>query len=89
MEKRYRVTWTATERQDLQKMVSTGKAAARKLMRARVLLLADQAEGGPGKSDPEIWDAVGCGRATGERVRKQFVEEGLDAALQPKPSNRV
>lgn len=89
MEKRFRVTLTAEERQDLQKLVSTGKAAARKLMRARVLLLADQAEGGPSKSDPEIGDAVQCGRATVERVRKQFVEEGLEAVLQPKPSNRV
>src|SRR5262245_18868804 len=89
MEKRYRVTLTAEERQDLQKMVSTGKAAARKLMRARVLLLADEAESGPGKPDPEICEAVCCGRATVERVRKQFVEEGLEAVLQPKPSNRV
>lgn len=89
MEKRYRVTLTDEERQDLRKMVSTGKGAARKLMRARVLLLADQAEGGPGKSDPEITEALSCGRATVERVRRQFVEEGLDAVLQPKPSNRV
>jgi transposase len=89
MEKRYRVTLTDEERQDLRKMVSTGKGAARKLMRARVLLLADQAEGGPGKSDPEIAEALSCGRATVERVRRQFVEEGLDAVLQPKPSNRV
>lgn len=89
MDKRYRVTLTAEERQDLHKLVSVGKAAARKLMRARVLLLADQAEGGPGKSDAEIAEAAICGRATVERVRKQFVEEGLEAVLQPKPSTRV
>jgi hypothetical protein len=89
MEKRYRVTLTDEERQDLQKMVSVGKGAARKLMRARVLLLADQAEGRSGKSDPEIVEALNCGRATVERVRKQFVEEGLEAVLEPKPSNRV
>src|SRR5512134_2964593 len=58
MEKRYRVTLTHAERQELRAMVSAGKAAARKLMRARVLLLADQAEGGPAKSDPEIIDAL-------------------------------
>ena len=69
MEKRYRVTLTGEEREQLRAMVSTGKAAARKLVRARVLLLADQAEGGPAKSDPEIIDALGCGRATVERVR--------------------
>ena len=43
-------------------MVSKGKAAARKLVRARILLLADQADGGPAKADVEIVDALGCGR---------------------------
>jgi transposase len=89
MEKRYRVTLTEQERQELQKMVSTGKAAAKKLVRARIMLLADQTEGGPAKSDPEICEALGCGRATVERVRKQFVENGLEATLQPAPSRRV
>jgi hypothetical protein len=89
MEKRYRVTLSVEERQDLQKLVSVGKAAARKLMRARALMLADQTEGGPAKADPEIVEALGCGRATVERIRKQFVEEGLEAVLQPKPSTRV
>lgn len=89
MEKRYRVTLTHAERQELRTMVTSGKAAARKLVRARVLLLADQADGGPAKSDPEIIDALGCGRATVERIRKQFVEDGLEETLQPKPSMRV
>jgi len=53
MEKRYRVTLTGSERDDLRKLVSVGKSAAAKLVRARILLLADQAEGGPAKSDPE------------------------------------
>jgi len=89
MKKRYRVTLTASEREDLGKLVSVGKAAAQKLVRARILLLADQSEGGRAKSDPEIVDALGCGRASVERVRKRFVEEGLEAALSPKPSQRV
>jgi transposase len=89
MQKRYRVTLTEAERKDLQVMVSTGKAAARKLVRARVLLLADQAEGGPSKADPEIVAALGCGRATVERVRQQFVEDGLEETLQPRPTTRT
>ena len=89
MEKRYRVTLTEEERKELRSRVSVGKAAARKLVRARVLLLADQAEGRAAKSDPEIIDALGCGRATVERIRKQFVEEGLEETLQPKPSTRI
>jgi hypothetical protein len=89
MKKRYRVTLTALERADLRKLVSVGKAAAQKLVRARILLLADEAEGGSAKLDPEIVDSLGCGRASVERVRKRFVEEGLEAALNPKPSQRV
>src|SRR5882724_5136628 len=89
MEKRYRVTLTDGERNDLRKMVGVGKAAAQKLVRARILLLADQAEGGSSKSDPEIVESLGCGRASVERVRKRFVEEGLEAVLDPKPSQRV
>jgi hypothetical protein len=89
MQKRYRVTLTEEERQELQAMVSTGKAAARKLVRCRILLLADEAEGGPAELDPTIVNALGCGRATVERVRKQFVEEGLEATLTPKPTART
>jgi transposase len=89
MEKRYRVTLTEAERDGLRKMVSVGKSAAQKLRRARILLLADQAEGGSAKSDPEIVEALGCGRASVERIRKRFVEEGLEATLCPKPSQRV
>lgn len=89
MEKRYRVTLTEQERWDLEKLVSAGKSAAKKLTRARVLLLADQAEGGPAKADAEIVEALGCGRATVERLRKRLVEEGLEIALQPAPAKRV
>jgi transposase len=89
MEKRYRVTLTESERVDLRKLVSVGKAAARKIVRARILLLADQAEGGSAKSDREIVESLGCGRASVERIRQQFVEDGLEAVLNPKPSRRV
>lgn len=89
MQKRYRVTLTDAERQELQSMVSTGRSAARKLVRSRILLLADQAERGPAKSDPEIVEALGCGRATVERVRQQFVEEGIEATLTPRPTSRT
>lgn len=89
MKKRYLVTLTTDERSELQAMVSAGKAAARKLTRGRILLLADESEGGVGKSDPEIVDALGCGRATVERVRKQFVEEGVAATLVRQPTMRT
>ena len=55
MKKRYRVTLTEDERLDLQKLVSTGKAAAKKLVRARIVLLADQEEGGPACPILRLW----------------------------------
>jgi transposase len=86
--KKYVVTLTVEERQMLQEMLSRGKAAARKLMHARVLLKADAASEGPNWHDERIAEALEVGQATVERLRKQFVEEGLEATLEPRPSRR-
>jgi len=88
MKKTYIVTLTQAERQLLQTMLSRGKAAARKLMHARVLLKADVRAGRRALSDDEIAQEVEAGRATVERVRKQFVEEGLEAALDRRQPRR-
>jgi transposase len=87
--KRYRVTFTVEERDELGRMISRGKADARKLAHARVLLLADEAEGGPARVDEEIASALAVSVRTIERVRQRFVEQGLAAALLPKPSKRI
>jgi len=89
MVKKYHVTLTPEERASLETMVGTGKAAARKPAHARILLKADEAEGGPGWADAAVADALGVGAATVARVRQRFVEEGLDAALVPRPTSRV
>jgi transposase len=82
MEK-YRVTLTAEERAELEHLVSVGKAAARKLSHARILLLADAA--GKGHTDEDIVSALGLGLRTVERVRKRLVTQGFHAALDHKP----
>jgi len=89
MAKRYRVTLTADERSDLAAMISKGKADARKLAHARILLQADESAGGPGRTDVEIAAALDTTTRTCERVRERFVEQGLEAALLPKPSKRI
>jgi uncharacterized membrane protein len=86
--KRYLVELTPEERQELTRLVSAGRRSARTITRARILLKADQAEGGPGWDDGRIADALGCGRRTVERVRQRLVEDGLDAALTHKPQAR-
>jgi transposase len=89
MKKQYIVTLTPEERRMLQEMLSRGKAAARKLTHARILLKADATPEGPGWNDKAIADGVEVGRATVERVRKEFVEEGLEAALERRRSRRL
>jgi len=88
MKKKYIVTLTQEERQILQAMLSRGKAAARKLMHARILLKADSSAGAHGWDDDQIAEGLEVGRATVERVRKEFVEEGLDAALERRKPRR-
>ena len=84
MEK-YKVTLTGDERHALDRMVASGKAAARKLTHARILLLGDEGAGGPGCSDEEIVAALNVGLSTISRVRRRFVIESLESAIHPRP----
>jgi transposase len=86
--KRYKVTLTDEERQELQALIASGKAAARKLTHARILLKADASPGGPAWIDRRIAEALEVGVATVERVRQRFVEEGPEAASGRKPQRR-
>ena len=72
---------TDTERDHLQRLISAGTAPARLLMHARILLKADQSPDGPAWVDDAIAEAVEVSQPTVSRVRKQFVEQGLAAAL--------
>ena len=84
----YKVTLAEDEQEWLRKMLTSGKAAARKLNHARVLLYADQAVEGLRRTDQQIADTLGVGLRTVARVRQRFLEEGFTAALQPRPRPR-
>jgi transposase len=81
---KYKVTLTAEERACLEQLVAAGKAAARKLTHARILLLADISQGEE-RLDEDLRDTLGAGVATIARVRQRFVTQGLEAALSPRP----
>jgi transposase len=83
MAKRYRVTLDESEREELRRLLAKGKADVRRLKHAQILLKADESEGSPAWPDTRIAEAVGCGTASVERVRRRFVEEGLELALSP------
>jgi hypothetical protein len=88
MAKRYLVTLAAEERQELEQPLAAGKRSALTLTRARILLKADQADGGPAWDDERIAQALDCGHRTVERVRQRFVERGSDGALARKPQDK-
>jgi len=81
MNKRYMVRLSKEEREQLRAMVRVGKAAAYKLLWARILLKVDEGEHGPGLSDEEAAQALETTARTVERLRRRLVEEGLEAAL--------
>ncbi len=80
---------TEPERVQLRTLIGQGTAPARLLTHARILLKANQGEGGPGWTDTAIAGAVEVHPATVGRVRRGFVEGGLDAALHRTAPNRV
>src|SRR5918911_130382 len=87
--KTYRVKLDEQERAQLERMLARGKAAARSLTHARILLKADEGSSGPGWTDEAIAEALDVNRSKVERVRIRCVEEGVEAALRPRPSRQV
>ncbi len=78
--KKYVVDLDERERDRLEQLTTKGKSGARRIRRARILLLADE-----GRIDKEIASFLGAAVTTVERVRRRFVEEGLEAALSERP----
>ena len=83
--KKYLINLTSEERHSLLEMIRKGDIKARKMKRALILLNADE-----GLTDPQIMAALKVSRPCVERIRKRFVEGGLDRALNedPRPGQR-
>jgi Homeodomain-like domain len=81
MKKKYPVILSEAEREYLKNLIAAGTAPARKLTHARILLKADQSPEGPGWVDEKVAEALETSQPTVSRVRKQYFEEGLQAAL--------
>lgn len=83
---KYVVTLTPDERTELTGLVRSGRPAARTILHAQVLLTAAAAAAGPGWTDERIREAFGIGRTAIARIRRRFVEESLEAALDRRPA---
>lgn len=86
MNKRYIVRLTSSEREELEGLVSKGKANARKIVHAQILLKVD--EDGPRWIDERTAEAFSVHATTVRVIRERFVNEGLQSALNRKPQIR-
>ena len=86
--KRYVVRLSAEERRGLEAIIHKGKSSAARLLKARILLKADVSEAGEGWSDSRIVEALETSVSMVYRVRRQLVEEGLEAVLSRKAPAR-
>src|SRR4030066_763224 len=84
MKPRYRVTLTEQERQELENL-KTGRTSAKRFLYARALLLCNAGPQGPAWTVADVADALGVTSRTIEHLKKRFVEEGIEAALERKP----
>lgn len=84
MLKNYIVRLSQEERQILQNLVSTGKAAAYKIKHANILLNIDV--NGQGWTDEEAAATFSCHRNTVANLRERLVKEGIESALNRKPN---
>jgi hypothetical protein len=79
--KKFVVKLDIEERARLNKLISKGRAAAKTILKARILLKADQSQAGEGWSDEEICEALDTNASMVTRVRARLVNDGLDAVL--------
>ncbi len=83
--KKYQVKLSTAQREILKKLTSSGTIKVRVYKRARVLLLSDEHRKGGSKPGSQIAEEVGLSLSTVQRVRRQFVQKGLEATLTEKP----
>jgi transposase len=88
MSPRYRVTLTKEERKDLDAMTHRGKTHARRFIHARALLLCDAGADGPAWNVADVATALGVTSRAIEHLKKRFVEDGIEAALDRKPREK-
>jgi len=88
MSPRYRVTLTKEERKELDAMTHRGKTHARRFIHARALLLCDAGADGPAWNVADVATALGVTSRAIEHLKKRFVEDGFEAALDRKPREK-
>ena len=88
MEK-YKVTLSKEEREELMDIINKGSHTSQKFRNAYILLNCDEGEFSDKVTNTQISKVLKVGMRTIDRTKKKFIEEGFDAALERKPTDRV
>jgi len=83
MSKHIHVELDQDERRELEQLIHSGNAPARRQTRARILLLSDRSQGQK-RTDQEVAAAVLCSPSTVLSIRHRYVKGGLSLALNDK-----
>ena len=87
--KKYNVTLTQEEREELLSITRKGKHTSKKVIHALILLNCDEGEFSDKVKNKDVAKVLNIGHRTIDRVKKKFVEEGYEAALTNKPTSRI
>ena len=88
LQHKYEVELSEEQRFALHQLISSGRAPARQLAHARIVLKIDRNVAGLRWTDEQVAEAFEVSRYTVMRVRERFVERGLDDALNHRPHHR-
>lgn len=86
---RYKVTLTQREREELLSITKGGTHTSKKVIRALILLNCDEGEFSDKVNNENVVEVLKIGARTIDRLKKKFVEEGFEAALEDRPTTRV
>ena len=87
-EQKYFVAVRAVERQSLRDRISKGTSSAQAILKARILLKADEGRPGPDWTDVRTCEALATNMAMVGRVRKKRLTKGLAAVFKRTPRSR-
>lgn len=85
---KYKVTLTKEEREELMTIINKGSHTSQKFRNAYVLLNCDEGKYSEKVTNAEISKILKVGMRTIDRIKKRFIEDGFEEALERRPTTR-
>jgi transposase len=86
---KYKVTLTQKEREELLSITKGGTHSSKKMIHSLILLNCDEGKFSDKVNNEDVAKVLKIGPRTIDRLKKKFVEEGYEAALENKPTTRI